>query len=424
MTVRRLLAILFIFVSTAFAWVLLGASVNSRTSQSRTEGGQQVAALWGGRHTQMAPRIFDHRIERASELVTDTNDSGEEVTRRVETERRIPIPIELASSAIEVRLDVDHRKKGLLWYDTYTVDFRGDYTVSVPDLAGEEVQLDFQFPSASAIYDDFSLTVDGTEVSRIENLAQGISARFATRTGTVVPIEVRYRSRGFDTWGYRFGAESVGQVRNFSLGMTTNFDGIDFPPGALSPSRSEASGKGRRLEWRFENLLSGQHVGVDVPNKLDPGPLAARITFFAPVSLLFFITVLIMLGALGVLELHPMHYFFLSAAFFSFHLLLAYLADHVDIHLAFAAASAVSLALVLSYLRLVCGLGKALRYAGSAQLVFLVLFGYAFFFEGLTGLTVTLGSIVTLFVLMQLTARVDWGLVFEKSAPRYAEKDA
>jgi hypothetical protein len=53
----------------------------------------------------------------------------------------------------------------------------------------------------------------------------------------------------------------------------------------------------------------------------------------------------------------------------------------------------------------------ALVQAGLAQLVFLVLFSYAFFFEGYTGLTVTIGAVVTLFVLMQLTARVDWASV-------------
>jgi len=195
--------------------------------------------------------------------------------------------------------------------------------------------------------------------------------------------------------------------------MTTNFGGLDFPTGALSPTRDTAAGKGRQLEWRFDNLVSGQHIGVDIPNKLNPGPLTARITFFAPVSLLFFITVLIMLGALGRLELHPVHFFFLSAAFFSFHLLMAYLVDHINIHLAFASAAIVSLALVLSYLRLICGFRSALRYAGSAQLVFLVLFSYAFFFEGLTGLAVTIGSIISLFVFMQLTAKVDWNRVFE-----------
>ena len=49
-----------------------------------------------------------------------------------------------------------------------------------------------------------------------------------------------------------------------------------------------------------------------------------------------------------------------------------------------------------------------------AQMVFLVLLSYAFFFEGYTGLTVTVGAVVTLFVLMQLTGRVDWAEVLER----------
>jgi len=37
-----------------------------------------------------------------------------------------------------------------------------------------------------------------------------------------------------------------------------------------------------------------------------------------------------------------------------------------------------------------------------------VLFSYAFFFEGFTGLTVTIGAIVTLFVIMQMTGKIRW----------------
>ncbi len=281
------------------------------------------------------------------------------------------------------------------------------------------MSVDFRFPSKSAIYDGFSMLIDGEDVFEVVDLADGVSTRFVAAPGKLVEIEIRYRSRGFDTWAYRFGGTNGGRVRNFDLTMTTDFGGIDFPGEALSPSVKSAVGDGWKLGWRFDDLISGRHIRVDVPNKLNPGPLAARITFFAPVSLLFFLTVLVILGAIERLELHPMHFFFLSAAFFSFHLLLAYLADQIDIHAAFAVAAAVSLALTLSYLRIVCGLRSALRYAGSAQLVFLVLFSYAFFFEGLTGLAVTLGSIATLFVLMQLTAKVDWNSVFRsrRAAP-------
>jgi hypothetical protein len=60
----------------------------------------------------------------------------------------------------------------------------------------------------------------------------------------------------------------------------------------------------------------------------------------------------------------------------------------------------------------VTGMRRAIREAGAAQLVFLVLFSYAFFFQGMTGLAITIGAVLTLFVMMQMTARVSWDDVF------------
>jgi inner membrane protein involved in colicin E2 resistance len=121
---------------------------------------------------------------------------------------------------------------------------------------------------------------------------------------------------------------------------------------------------------------------------------------------------MVMVGVTSGQSLHPMHYWFLSAAFFAFHLLLAYLVDHLQVAVAFAVAAAVSVFLVVSYLRVVTGMRRAVREAGAAQLVFLVLFSYAFFFQGMTGLAITVGAVVTLFVMMQMTAAIPWDEVF------------
>jgi inner membrane protein involved in colicin E2 resistance len=198
--------------------------------------------------------------------------------------------------------------------------------------------------------------------------------------------------------------------------MTTDFKRIDFPPGTVSPTTKTPAGEGWRLGWQFASLVTGQKVGVDLPNKLNPGPVAARITFFAPVSLLFFFMVMVILGVLSGRSLHPMNYFFLAAAFFAFHLLLAYLVDHLQIHASFLIASAVSVFLVVTYLARATA-SRTVREAALAQLVYLVLFSYAFFFEGYTGLTVTIGAVLTLFVLMQITARVDWAEVLGRKSP-------
>ena len=75
----------------------------------------------------------------------------------------------------------------------------------------------------------------------------------------------------------------------------------------------------------------------------------------------------------------------------------------------FGLSALVSLLLVVSYARLFVGWRFALREVGISQVLYLVLFSYSFLWEGFTGLAITLGAIGTLFVMMQVTGRLDWG---------------
>jgi inner membrane protein involved in colicin E2 resistance len=165
---------------------------------------------------------------------------------------------------------------------------------------------------------------------------------------------------------------------------------------------------GWQLTWQYLNLVSGFQIGMTMPEKLQPGPLAGEISYAAPVSLFFFFFLIFIITTLRNIDLHPLNYFFLATAFFAFHLLLAYLVDHISIHVAMAVSSIVSVMLVVSYLRLVVGMRFAALEAGTAQLIYLVLFSYAFFWRGFTGLSITVIAIITLFVVMQATGRIRW----------------
>lgn len=418
MTPARLLAVGFIFAFTSIAWSALGGSIVHRTGESDTRLAHEVAQLWGGRHEQLAPEASVERPRMVKEAVEEKDEKGKVTHRQVTRTVMDRVPLPLLESRIAVDLHLDARQKGLLWYDTYGVELHGRYRVKNPDPVERTLCVHLAFPSTEAIYDGFTFRLDGKDAPATDDLSKGLATCRVQPAEGDMTVEIAYRSRGFGPWVYAFGAAGVREVRDFTLDMTTDFRGIDFPPGTLSPSAKTEGPGGWKLSWRFESLVTGQKIGLDPPDHLNPGPLAARITFFAPVSLLFFLTVMIMLGVLRGQSLHPMNYFFLSAAFFSFHLLLAYLVDHVSVHASFAAAATVSLFLVVSYLRLVGGWRLALVEAGVAQLVFLVLFSYAFFFEGFTGLTVTVGGVLTLFALMQLTGRVDWGTVFGQDSLR------
>jgi inner membrane protein involved in colicin E2 resistance len=220
-------------------------------------------------------------------------------------------------------------------------------------------------------------------------------------------LHIAYRSQGLNTWRYKL-ADGIAQAHDFSLTMTTNFRDIDFADDTLSPGAKERMPEGWKLTWRYSNLVSGFQIGMTMPEKLQPGPLAGQISYFAPVSLFFFFFLMFMITTIRNIDLHPINYFFLATAFFAFHLLLAYLVDHISIHAAMIISSIVSVILVVTYLRLVVGSRFAFVEAGVAQLIYLVLFSYAFFWKGFTGLAITIISILTLFAVMQATARIRW----------------
>lgn len=393
MTVWRLIAIGFILICVSMAWAILGASVTMRTSSGYEALGRQVEELWGAPHIQAAPVIY----------IPPPNGRTSEKY------------LELESSDIQVALKLKHRQKGLLWYSTYEVTFDGRYTVQNRSDKAEEMKVRFVFPSSSAIYDDFVFTINDIRVTSEEKPGEGVVSTVKLAPNEQADIHIAYKSRGLDRWLYSFGTGIV-NVKNFTLTVNSDFKDINFPARTISASTKTPTPQGWNLQWHFVNLLSDFEVGVEMPHKLNPGPLASRMSFFAPVSLLFFFTALVVLGVMKGVNLHPVHYFFLAAGFFAFHLLFAYLADHLPLQLTFIISAAVSMALVVSYLWRVVNRRFALREAGISQFLFLVLFSYAFFFEGYSGLVVTVGAIITLAVLMQMTAKVNWEEVFKKKA--------
>jgi inner membrane protein involved in colicin E2 resistance len=198
--------------------------------------------------------------------------------------------------------------------------------------------------------------------------------------------------------------------------MTTDFEEVDFPVPGLSPTTKTATGGGWALEWNFERAVTGFPLGMILPTHIQPGELATSLSVSAPLSLGLFFLWIYALGLLRGVQVHPVNYLFIAAAFFAFNLLFAYTADLLAVEWAFALSATVSVLLVASYLRLVVGARFALVEAGLAQLLYQVGFGVAHFRDGTTGLTITVLGIGTLFALMQLTGRVDWSAALSRKA--------
>ena len=411
--IKRIAALVSIFVCTSIAWAILGSTIFARTySPLSGELKSRVAASWGTAQEQPPPSASYQ--QEVIHLVSD-----KKVVKEIKTTSTVPLGLE--SSKIDVALDLAHRQKGLLWYSTYAVAFQGDYGFTNTSGSNQAVTFSLNFPSQQAVYDDLVMSVDNQSIP-VKNAGPVVEGTARVASGKTCILHVGYRSQGLDSWRYKFG-DGVSQIHDFTLTMHANFKDIDFPENTISPTTKRETGNGWNLEWTYKNFVSGYEIGMAMPEKLQPGPLAGEISYFAPVSLFFFFFLIFIITTLRGIDLHPMNYFFLATAFFAFHLLLAYLVDHLSINLAFGICSLVSISLVVSYLRLVVGMRFAALEAGLAQLIFLVLFSYAFFYKGFTGLAITIGSILTLFVVMQMTGRIRWEEQFAKFQSRNLNED-
>ena len=414
--VKRILAIIAIFACTCAAWMILGTSILLRTESADALLAGRVASAWGSAQEQHAPAVGYQRRELA-EVTHEEN--GKKVVKHETRVVAVALPID--GSRIHANFHLDYRQKGLLWFSAYRVDFSGAYKIQNPTGQDEELTITLPLPARQAVYDGVAISLDGRSLP-LEFHGSGVTARGRVGAGASGLVETAYRSQGLNTWSYKFSDDNqIGRARDFHLLVTTDFSGFDFPENSLSPTSKISNGRGSDLLWDYQNLVSGFAIALEMPQKLQPGPLAGRISYFAPVSLFFFFFLIFILATLRGIDLHPMNYFFLACAFFAFHLLLAYLSDHISIHAAFLVSAAVSIFLVVSYLRLVVNTRFAVVDAGLSQLIYLVLFSYAFFFEGFTGLAVTIGAVLTLFLVMQMTGRIRWEERFGRPVAGVAE---
>lgn len=410
--IRQIVALVFIFICTTIAWMILAGTISSRTNSSNEQLQGHVASTWGTPQEQ-SPPIADYTVTEFRNVPRWENDKSVIRTEKIETR----VPLKLTASRINVGFNLDPRQKGLLWYSTYQVQFAGDYTFHNDSAEARTVTFRFKFPAQKAVYDELSMQINGSAIMPSTD-DQGANGQAAVGPEESAVFHIAYRSQGLNCWRYKLG-DGVAQAHDFALNMRTNFKDIDFADDTLSPTAKKEIPGGWDLSWHYSDLISGFQIGMTMPEKLQPGPLAGEISYAAPVSLFFFFFLMFIITTMRNIDLHPVNYFFLATSFFAFHLMLAYLVDHISIHAAMIVASVVSITLVVSYLRLVVGIRFAAVEAGIAQLIYLIIFSYAFFWKGFTGLAITIISVITLFVVMQATGRIRWSEKFaRREAPR------
>ena len=461
MTAWRFFLILVIFAGASVAWLVLGGTIEYRTASLSRSSSAEVDSLWGPSDLAQAAPFVEPGDRSGTRVLPSQSDVTVHFTHRNRykgllwfstyavdfsgTYKVLVRPQRKTDGTFLLRLpsDVPFFEDLQVTLDGEPYDLaeaeHGDNTLLVRlpgegDMADTELMHEAERLFAAGEYEAARRRLEwidrgavgywnrgkyDTLLARIREAVETMSKeeRAAAQTREHV-VSVRYKTRGRDRWTYVPATESDGRpvhLKNFTMTATMDFRAIDYPKGTLSPTTpAEPFGGGMKAVWQVGDARTRQRFGIEMPGRRDAGPVAGRMAFYAPVGLFFFFTVLFTTMLLKKVPLHPIHYLLISASFFAFHILLAYLVDKVDIHQAFWISAAVSVFLVVSYMRLVAGVKFAVLYVGCAQLVYLIGFSYAFFWKGWTGLSIVIVAIITLFVLMQATARVDWTQVFAR----------
>jgi Inner membrane protein CreD len=227
--IRHIAALIFIFVCTTIAWMILGSTIIDRThtSDQRLEG--HVASTWGTAQVQAPPTASFSWWET---VAVKSKEDGKDIVRNEKVERTSFLPLD--ATAVNVNLNLDYRQKGLLWYNTYVVTFAGDYNFHNTLSAPRTVILRLPLPAERALYDGLVMTLNGQRVP-VSTDAGGAVAALELKPGEAAALHVAYRSQGMGSWRYKL-ADGVAQARNFDLLMRTNFKDIDFADDTLSPT--------------------------------------------------------------------------------------------------------------------------------------------------------------------------------------------
>ena len=113
MNVKQVVGIIVIVVIISIGWFILAGAMKWRTNEYGEMLKGRVVENWGSMQVQNQPflRYQEKSLNDENKVVTTT------------------YTIDPAASDLDVDLSSSHRRKGLIWYAFYEVDFEGTYTM-------------------------------------------------------------------------------------------------------------------------------------------------------------------------------------------------------------------------------------------------------------------------------------------------------
>lgn len=378
----------------------IGFRVSERHSKSYSRNLKSVQEIWGGQIVQESPS-FSYPVMREEQYVEEK--SGQTRFRL----RLVNDAMGFESHDILLKINRNIRTRGLLIFPGFVAEFKGAYELRNLQRDTRRCNFNFPLPSGAGNITGITVELDGKPYKGDTNYADGIQWQGTLAPGELKILKITFQAQGTAGFSYALGRRKT-EIKRLKAVLSTDFDDITVPEGALVPgSRGTDAGR-TRMEWSGTNMVTGQNIALRFNIQGNYGETVSRMFFYAPLSLLLFIGFLVVYYAAREIRLHPMNHLFIITAFFIFYLLGSYVISYLPVIAAVFTALTVSTAILLYYAHLIRKDRVFLTAILFGALIFQWIFSIAFFFPEHTGFLVTVASIIAFIALMRATAAVDW----------------
>ncbi|MBN1500572.1 MAG: inner membrane CreD family protein [Spirochaetes bacterium] len=391
--------ILLFGIAFSIASIIIGYRINDRHNSSYSRGLKSVQEIWGGQITQQSPGfLYSYNISQ-----TRFTDSGEKITEQVKQVENLSFE----KQEIKISIESNIRKKGLLLYPGYNISFDADYAIKNDYNRTRNCQFNFPLPQGSGNISGIKVTADGREYKNDTNYADGIQWQGDLDAGESIEIRISYKAQGTEWFSYNL-AETQTQIKSLKVEMSNNFEDYNIPDRAMVPSFQESDNEKTLMKWEAENIITNQNISLSFDVKGNYGKIVSKMFFYSPLAIFLFIGFLMIMSAAKEIRLHPMHYLFILTGFFIYFLLGSYLMSYMNIIPAIMLSITVSSAIIIYYSFLIKKGILLVKTIAAGLGIFQWVFSTAFFFPQHTGFVITIASILSFIILMQVTSKIDW----------------
>ena len=239
---------------------------------------QAVRTIWGDEQVQGDLSVSLWWEEEQTERIESEDLSKPTVTRK-KTLRHPVASNPFMSTRHEITVRQNARKKGSGIYPGYETDCRFQWVLRNPAERDVQGTLRFPLPSSSAMFDDLSVTCNGTNALprlQIENGALVLEQDFAK--GETLDVRVAFKSRGLSYW--YFQVREPREMRDFELKLVLPDlakSKLNYPEGCMTPTEIATEGNGCALTYRLDRAICNKGMGVSMPKLTQPGETTSAV---------------------------------------------------------------------------------------------------------------------------------------------------